>query len=181
MRVVGYVGSPRVGGNTDALVSEVLRGAESADAETSLYRLGDLDIAPCQGCDACRRTGRCRQDDDMQAQYDVLLSADAVVIGTPIYWWGPTAQTKAFLDRWYAFERETALAGKPLLLVCAFGDRDPATARFSVGMFEASATWMGMPFVAPILASVSVVGDAARDSALMERAFGAGVRLARLL
>ena len=50
-RVLGIVGSPRRGGNTDILVDEVLAGAEEVGALTGKVILSDLEIAPCRACD----------------------------------------------------------------------------------------------------------------------------------
>ena len=55
--IAAFVGSPRVGGNTETLVGEVLRGASEAGAETTQHALNKLSISPCQGCDACRQLG----------------------------------------------------------------------------------------------------------------------------
>ena len=153
MHVAAFVGSPRVGGNTETLVSEVLRGAREAGARTTQFALNRLDISPCQGCDACRQLGRCRIEDDMQSLFGELLGAEALVIGTPIYFWGPSAQTKAFLDRWYAIDQKgirEQLAGKRILLVCAFADAEPDTARNAVDIVRTGAAWFDMAFEQPL-------------------------------
>jgi multimeric flavodoxin WrbA len=181
MRVLGYVGSPRRGGNTRTLVAQVLRGASGEGAAIHLCSLNDLHITPCQACDDCKTTGACRIVDDMTPQYEALRTADAIVLGTPIYWWGPSAQAKAFIDRWYAIEHLGWLKDKTLLLVCAYGDNHPDTARFAVGAMETSAHYLGMRFAPPLLASASAVGDAGRDFALMRRALAAGADLVRSL
>ncbi|GAG85961.1 unnamed protein product, partial [marine sediment metagenome] len=53
MRVLGIAGSPRRDGNTDLLLNEVMKGAASKGAEVKTIILNQLDIAPCQHCDAC--------------------------------------------------------------------------------------------------------------------------------
>ena len=58
-----------------------------------------MKILPCLGCGVCERKGYCPQNDDMQAAYPLLRKADLVVLATPIYFYGPTAQMKAFIDR----------------------------------------------------------------------------------
>ena len=98
--VLGLVGSPRRGGNTHILVDEILRGAQDAGAEVEKSDLTQLEIAPCRACDVCRRTGKCVHEDDFPPLYERMKSSDIWVFGSPIYWWGPTAQFKAFLDRW---------------------------------------------------------------------------------
>ncbi|MFC1952104.1 flavodoxin family protein [Chloroflexota bacterium] len=99
MRVVGIVGSPRWGGNTDLLLAEVLKGATSKRAEVITIMLNDLKITPCQHCDACLEAGKCRIDDDMQMVYRELEAADRIVLASPIQFMGLTAQMKAMIDR----------------------------------------------------------------------------------
>ena len=62
IRIVGIVGSPRVGGNTERLVAEVLKSAEEDGAETELLRLANKEVKPCDACLFCRETptGECR-------------------------------------------------------------------------------------------------------------------------
>lgn len=99
MKVLGIAGSPRRGGNTNLLLAEVMKGAASRGAGVETIVLNDMDIAPCQHCDACREAGNCRQDDDMQIIYRKLADADRVVLASPIHFMSVTAQTKAMIDR----------------------------------------------------------------------------------
>jgi len=63
--------------------------------------LGDRQILPCTGCESCVETGMCCQQDDMQEIYGKLFNSDGIIIGTPVYFWGVTAQAKSFIDRTY--------------------------------------------------------------------------------
>ncbi len=99
MKVLGIAGSPRRGGNTDLLLAEVMRGAASRGAEVKTIILSELNIAPCQHCDACLKTGRCKVNDDMQMVYDELMKADRIVLASPIQFMTVTAQAKAMIDR----------------------------------------------------------------------------------
>jgi multimeric flavodoxin WrbA len=75
-------------------------GAESIEGTTTEYvSLAGKSISPCDGCGACIDAGRCVIEDDMQPLYDVLLRADALIIGTPVYFGAPSALCKAFLER----------------------------------------------------------------------------------
>ncbi|MFH1084691.1 MAG: flavodoxin family protein [Chloroflexota bacterium] len=103
MRIVGIIGSPRHGRNTAALVQEVLRGATSVGAETEAFYVNDLNLRPCQGCEACKGSGVCAHGDDMHILYDALTAAGGLVWGSPIYIDHVSAQTKMVLDRLYAF------------------------------------------------------------------------------
>ena len=99
MKVIGIAGSPRRGGNTDLLLAEVMKGAASKGAEVKTIILNNLKIAPCQHCDACLETGRCKVRDDMQEIYNELEQADRIVLASPIQFMTVTAQMKAMIDR----------------------------------------------------------------------------------
>ena len=112
MRVLGIVGSPREGGNTEIMMREALEGAGEAGAETELVLLADKNIAPCDGCGACGKNGICKIKDDMQAIYQQLELADGVIFGTPVYFLNMSAQAKAVIDRTYALLGVRGLRGK---------------------------------------------------------------------
>jgi len=81
------------------LLSEVMKGAASQGSEVKTIVLNDLTITPCQHCDACLETGKCRTEDDMQMIYRELEDADRIVLASPIQFMGLTAQMKAMIDR----------------------------------------------------------------------------------
>jgi multimeric flavodoxin WrbA len=97
--VLGIAGSPRIEGNTDILLEEVLRGAESSGATTRLLHVCNLDIAPCIHCDSCLRSGECYFHDDFQKVLKELEKADRVVLAAPLHFMGIPAQAKALIDR----------------------------------------------------------------------------------
>jgi len=103
MKVVGISGSPRRGGNTETLLREVLRGAEEAGGETRLFILSRMNISPCRHCDGCLAEGECVVKDDMWLIYPEIESLDALVLASPIHFYGVTAQAKAMIDRCQAF------------------------------------------------------------------------------
>jgi multimeric flavodoxin WrbA len=112
MRVTGIAGSPRRGGNTDTLLQEVLRGAEEAGAESHLFILSRMTISPCRHCDACRADGKCVIEDDMGLIYSEIERLDALVLASPIHFYGVTAQTKAMIDRCQAFWARKYVLGR---------------------------------------------------------------------
>ena len=112
MKILGIVCSPRKRGNTEVLVKEVLDSARSYGAETEMIRASDYTIAPCDGCESCESTGKCKIKDDMQDIYTKLLNSDGIIFGSPVYYWGVTAQAKAIIDRTFVFRRERCLRNK---------------------------------------------------------------------
>jgi multimeric flavodoxin WrbA len=150
-RMLGIVGSPRRGGNTEILVDEVLRGAEEAGALVEKVILSKLNIAPCRACDTCRKAGQCAQRDDMPALLEKMKRSQVWVLGTPVYWWGPTAQFKAFLDRWYGTEY-VMFKGQRVILTIPLEDTDASTARHTVGMFTDALAYLKAELFATVLA-----------------------------
>lgn len=99
IKLIALYGSPRRGGNTELLLNEFIKGAESAGAVTDRLHVLDHSIEPCRGCLGCFRNGCCVIADDMQAIYDRLLAADIVVLASPIYFYGVTGWAKSLIDR----------------------------------------------------------------------------------
>jgi multimeric flavodoxin WrbA len=176
-KVLGIVGSPRRGGNTDTLVMEVLKGAEAAGAEVEKIMLNDLDIRPCKGCWACSKQGHCIQDDDLSKLAEKLIDAQVWVLGTPIYWWGPSAQLKAFVDRWVSLRR-SAFSEKRMILTIPLGGGSESYAKHTVGMFQDIASYLGINLRGIILApGVSKKGEVRQDTQVMEKAYQEGNKL----
>jgi multimeric flavodoxin WrbA len=99
LKVIGIAGSPRRDGNTDHLLRQVIDGASSQGAKTKTIILSELNISPCRHCDGCIQTGKCVIDDDMQRIHTDLREADRIILASPIFFMGVTAQTKAMIDR----------------------------------------------------------------------------------
>ncbi len=99
MRILGIMGSPRLGGNTDLLLDAALNGAQSGGAEVEKIVIDKLNISPCREHYGCFEDGNCVIRDDMDALYPKLLAADGVVVASPMFFYGITAQLKALIDR----------------------------------------------------------------------------------
>jgi len=99
MKILGISCSPRKDGNTVAMLNEALKAAKAEGAEVELYSVAGKNLQPCDGCWACLKSGKCGIDDDMDALLDKILEADGLIFGTPIYFWGMTAQAKTIIDR----------------------------------------------------------------------------------
>jgi multimeric flavodoxin WrbA len=100
MKLVAIMGSPHgMKGNTGRVLAGLLDGAKAAGAEVTTYLLGDLNVAPCRGCDACHRTGKCAIQDDFQEIRQAMVDSDAIVLASPNYIVSVTAQMKALFDR----------------------------------------------------------------------------------
>jgi multimeric flavodoxin WrbA len=127
IKILGLVGSPNINGNTAKLVNAILEGAAENGAEKVIYNLAYLNIRGCDACCRCQESGCCLIDDDMQKLYQEIQAADAVVLGSPVYMWQMTAQTKLLIDRLTAFLKpnfSSRLDNKKLILVFSQGSSD---------------------------------------------------------
>ncbi len=104
MKVLGIVGSRRKNGNTSYLVQEALHTIQSKEVETELIFLGDYNIRGCTGCEGCKDTYKCVIQDDMQKIYPLIMSSDAIILGSPTYFYNITSDMKAFIERLYCFQ-----------------------------------------------------------------------------
>ena len=99
MNILLFNGSPRKQGNTALLLDYVMQGIHQAGHHADLINLARHDIHPCTGCGHCETKGQCALQDDMVPLYEKIDQANRIVIASPIYFYGVTAQTKAFIDR----------------------------------------------------------------------------------
>jgi multimeric flavodoxin WrbA len=98
-KLLAIFGSPRRGGNTDTFLECFLQGASDSSAMIERIFLRDLDFSPCTECNGCQNTGQCVIDDMLNPLFNKLLTYERVVFAYPLFFLGPPAITKAFIDR----------------------------------------------------------------------------------
>jgi len=140
MKVLGINASPRKNANTQTLVEAVLQGASKKGAQTRLVNLREMKINGCLGCEGCKNhLGRCVQKDDLTTLLQEMTGYDAIVMGTPVYWYHVTSQFKMLVDRLYCFMelgenpetgeetiRSAFPTGKQFVFLISRGDPEPA-------------------------------------------------------
>jgi multimeric flavodoxin WrbA len=175
-------GSPREMGNSSMLADKAAEGAIAAGAQVESYLLHSMDIRPCDACDTCQETGVCVLKDDMQRIYPKLRQADSIIIASPIYWFTVSAQTKLFIDRWYALESQhgNALRGKQFGIVLTYGDSDPykSGAINAIHTFQDMFRYIGANFSGLVYGTAMEIGDVQNQPELLQEAFRLGERLA---
>ena len=120
--------SPRKGGNSDLLCDQFIKGAEEAGHQAEKVFLKDKKINYCTGCGTCFDTGKCSQKDDMAEVLEKMISADVIVMATPVYFFTLCAQMKTLIDR--TCSRYTEINKKEFyLIVTAAVNNKPAMQR----------------------------------------------------
>lgn len=104
IKILAVSGSPRKKGNTSLLIDEALKIVAEEGVETEKIELSDYDYSDCTGCEGCQESLKCVIPDDMQLLYPKILESDALILGSPTYFYNMTAKMKAFIDRLYCYE-----------------------------------------------------------------------------
>lgn len=117
--IVVLAGSERKEGNTDLMVQAFVKGAKEKH-RIEIISVADHKVNPCTGCNSCfmREGHACYQKDDMELVYEKLKQTDILVIASPVYFYGISAQLKAIVDRLHTpMRNEFPIKKMALLLV----------------------------------------------------------------
>ncbi|MGD9332452.1 MAG: flavodoxin family protein [Desulfobacterales bacterium] len=117
MYAVAVNGSPRKGGNTELLLKAVLHELDAAGWETELVKIGGTAIRGCIACQKCfeNKDNACAvKEDKFNAVFAKLLEADAMILGSPVYFAAVSASLKALIERagYVAYANDGAFTGK---------------------------------------------------------------------
>ena len=108
MKVVAIVGSPRKGGNTEALSAHALKAVAEEGLQTELIPLAGLDIRGCTACMACAKEETCSIQDDLWPIYEKMKAADGIILASPVYYGSCTALPKGLMERTGFISRHAA-------------------------------------------------------------------------
>jgi multimeric flavodoxin WrbA len=117
MYALAINGSPRKGGNTELLLKEVISVLNDSGWETEIVKVGGTPIRGCLACFKCfeNKDNQCANKDDIFNDiFSKMLRADAMILGSPTYFAGISADLKALIERagFVAFANNNAFAGK---------------------------------------------------------------------
>ncbi|MDI6845792.1 MAG: NAD(P)H-dependent oxidoreductase [Candidatus Saccharicenans sp.] len=176
-------GSPRAGSNSRILALEAARGAREAGALVEVVNLSRLRINPCRACARCRERGpgRCVQKDDMKNLYPLIKEAGAILLAHPVYWFTINAQTKLFIDRWYAFGQDeyACFREKKIGLILTYADCDV----FSSGgvnalrAYQDIFAYLGARIAGTLYCTVSGEDEVRKRTNLLKQARQLGIEL----
>lgn len=189
MRLLGILGSPRVGGNSDILLEQALAGARGAGAEVEKIVLVQKKISGCLNCEKCNDSGICAIKDDMPEIHKKILESDTIIHSVPLYFWAMTAQMKAYLDRWCAFfDAEWQLhrtyypkmKGKKIGLITVCGDPNVSAADPIVHSFKSTCELAGLNWLGLVQASAATKGEITKNEVAKKEAYNLGKKGAKI-
>lgn len=115
-KVLLLSGSPRKRGNSDILCDRFVEGAEAAGHQAEKIYVAGKKVSYCIGCGVCRKNGgTCVHEDDAAEILEKMITADVIVLASPVYFYSMDAQLKTLIDRTYS--RFTEMRDKDIYLI----------------------------------------------------------------
>lgn len=114
--------SPRKNGNSEILCDRFAQGAAESGHKTEKIFLASKNIRYCSGCGVCNSTHQCVQKDDMAVILEKMISADVIVLATPVYFYSMDGQMKTFIDR--TVPRYTEIKNKDFYFIMTAADTE---------------------------------------------------------
>ena len=99
MKVLLINGSPRPHGNTALALAEMVKIFNESKVEAEVMTIGNKPIRGCVACGACRKSGKCAFDDQVNEAAVKFQESDGLVLASPVYYASANGTLISFLDR----------------------------------------------------------------------------------
>jgi multimeric flavodoxin WrbA len=177
MKVLALISSPRIMGNTDIVVEKILEGAQTKGYTTEKLYLYDYTIGLCTDCRSCKKGDYvCCLNDEMQQIYPKMESADVIVFGSPIYWYGPPAKMKMLIDRLRPYVEAKKLAGKRAVVVAPSAE-GPKACDPMLQTYRKMFDYIKIDLVGQVLVKAYEKGEVTKSQKELDKAFELGALL----
>ncbi len=146
-KILVVTGSPRAKGNSNSLVTAFAGGAIAAGNEVEIFDAAKVKMDGCHADKSCAKRGRCGLQDDGQKMNDLMRWADVLVLASPVYWKGFTAQIKLVIDHFYQYafpKGRSEMTVKEIGLIATAKSPDPAVFDCMVGEYELVCQLLGI-------------------------------------
>lgn len=161
--------SPRRRGNSDTLCDEFMRGVVEAGHAVEKIFLGDKTINYCTGCSMCSLHGKpCPQKDDMAEILEKMLSADIIIMATPVYFYTMSAQMKTLIDRCCGLY--TKMTDKEFYFIVTAAEDDKSKIERTIDTFQGFLDCLENPTIKGVVYGLGVwhKGDIEGNKAMSE-------------
>ena len=156
MKILVLKGSPHINGTTSYLVEKFLLGArENKNNEIKVIDVAHSSLHPCLGCDQCFKNKTCIQEDDGEKILNEILSSDLIVLVTPVYYFGISAQLKTLIDRFYSKNNEITSRHLKVIYIAASWNNDDKVMKALDAHFDILTSYLEMKEVGRIMAKGS--------------------------
>lgn len=177
MKIVILLGSPNRKGSSALLAECFQQGAQEAGHSVELIDAAHANIHPCTGCIRCGYEGPCCQKDDVESIRAKILGADMVVFATPLYYYGMSAQLKALVDRFCAFNTSLHRRHMRSALLAAAWNSDDWTFDALESHYKTLVRYLGLEDEGMVLGYGCGTLSATKHSSYPQKAYQLGLRL----
>lgn len=177
MKIVVLTGSPRMNGNSNCLAEHFIAGAEEAGHSVYRFDCARHKVAACLACNSCGMNGPCVQKDDFELVRPHIIEADMIVLATPMYYFGFSAQLKTVIDRCYAINGIINGAPKKIALLMAYADNNKVKEDTLLMHYRTLARYMGWEDAGVVVAPGVWTAGAIRNTGYPEEAYRLGKSL----
>ncbi len=158
------------------LAQKFVDGAKSAGHEIFIFDAANEETHPCRGCDRCGMDGDCIFNDAIQTKLmPEMLAADLLVLVTPLYYFGMSAQLKTIVDRFYS--RTTKLSGKKSIMMATAWNTADWTMEALKNHYETLVRYMNWQDVGQVWATGCGYRSAVENSEFGDAAYKIGASL----
>ena len=176
MKVLVITGSAHKNGTTAYLTERFIEGAKEVGHEVYRFDAAFKNVHPCIACEKCHNTGSCAFQDDMNELNPELLSADAVIFVSPIYYYDINAQIKAVIDRFYAND-EKLHGNKKAALMLTMADTTSESAEGALATFKGMTNWLEWEAVGPVVGTNCMTLEMLKETDFPQQAYELGKSL----
>ena len=169
LNILMLTGSPRRHGNTSTMADAFARGAGEAGHTVFRFDAAFKNVHPCTACNACGMDGPCVFDDDFACVREHIVDADMVVLVSPMYYFGFSAQLKRVIDRFYAINGQIHVPKKAALLM-AYADTNKRKENCVLTHYAMLLDYLGWSDAGHIIAPGMWSAGAIRGSAYLDQA-----------
>ena len=177
MQITVIEGSPHLKGASSTIANRFVEGAREAGHTVDVVEVVRLTVGMCRACNACGASGPCIQKDDMTDVRSKIMSSDMVVLVTPNYFCGFSAQLKAVIDRFYSFSGNLKTRNTKAVLIAASADREDWTMDAIRIQYDGLCRYLNMQDCGRVLAVGCGSAEAAQASRFMDEAYRLGKSL----
>lgn len=174
MKIVMLEGSPNRNGSSNMLAESFRKGAEEAGHTVEIIDTAHADIHPCTGCVCCGYEGPCVQKDDVESIRKIILDSDMMVLVTPLYYYGMSAQLKTMVDRFCAFNSSINRKYMKSALIAAAWNSDDWTFDALNAHYDTLVRYLNMNDMGRILGRGCGTPSMTKSSAYVRKAYELG-------
>ena len=186
-KILVISGSPKKDGNTAALIEWLKEGACPKGGVVDIVQAAFLKykFPGCTSCRMCQKSEKyeCVIDDDAKIVLAKMATADVIVMATPLYFFGPSAQLKIIMDRMFSLYKwdnaagtmKTPLQGKTLILLGSAFEEEGLDALKKP--FALTAQYTGMSFESLIIPNAGVSGEIRNNDSARKKAVKLGAKI----